>query len=626
MYFFTCKGGSSDRARHEPNTRVMTHHAHRARRARRALVGVCIVASMITVPAMHASAAPSHPNLQLGRGGHGHINPVKGAARPKAATSAPKAATGRPKNFTAGEWEYPPQLQNFGGPVIEHVKIVQVLWGAENAGAGNLYLPQVKGSVTPNLGTFFSQVTASSYLDWLNEYDANAMTINRGTFVGRYTITPNVSNNGSTIDDTNIQSELLSQINAGHVPPADADTLYMLFFPSNKVITLTYPQAVYNSIDDFCAYHSSMTTSGPNVRYAVLPDGARRPGACGPDVDWRNMTSATSHEMIEAITDPDGSLATGYDYPIGWYDAGVIPGTASDWGEIGDICNQLQSRVIGTDNVTYTVQRMWSNQAVRCLTTKTITVGDVSIVEGNAGARGLRIPITLSEVSGPSNGDVTVDYTVTGGSATGPAAAGPGVDFGVPGGASGTITFSAASGVTPPRQTLLLMVYGDTNVEGNETFTVTLSNPSNGYSIGRAVGTVTIIDDDATPLPAGKLRSIGIGDGATNYGSNGKHQIPFQLEVSKAVTNAPMVLHWTLHDGTAKFGTDYTGVGGATSGIVIIPANGTGATIYVDIKPNHLQTSTKTFTLSIEPLGGIFALPSWMALTRTVGTGTIFVS
>jgi len=41
-----------------------------------------------------------------------------------------------------------------------------------------------------------------------------------------------------------------------------------------------------------------------------------------------------------------------------------------------------------------------------------------------------------------------------------------------------------------------LNVYPDILVEGDETFSISLSNPSTGLSIDRSAGTITIIDDD----------------------------------------------------------------------------------------------------------------------------------
>src|SRR5580692_9467942 len=59
-------------------------------------------------------------------------------------------------------------LTYFGGPVISNVKIITVFWGS----AATTFQTQ--------LGQFFSTVTASSYFDWLSEYDTPTQNIGRG--------------------------------------------------------------------------------------------------------------------------------------------------------------------------------------------------------------------------------------------------------------------------------------------------------------------------------------------------------------------------------------------------------------------------------------------------------------
>src|SRR5205823_2298247 len=114
-----------------------------------------------------------------------------------------------------------------------------------------------------------------------------------------------------------------------------------------------------------------------------------------------------------------------------------------------------------------------------------LTVPSASVTEGNTGTRTLVLPVTLST---PSTQTITVAYATAGGTATGGAgASSPGADYVS---ASGTLTF--APGVTS--QTVQVTIIGDTLREGNETFTVVLSNPTGGAVIGTGTGTVTIVD------------------------------------------------------------------------------------------------------------------------------------
>jgi hypothetical protein len=110
-----------------------------------------------------------------------------------------------------------------------------------------------------------------------------------------------------------------------------------------------------------------------------------------------------------------------------------------------------------------------------------------------------------------------VDYTTSDNTAVAPGDYSP---------ASGTLTFTA--GIT--QQTFTVSVLGDTTVEGNETFLVNLSNPSNAdISDGQGVGTI-LDDDGATTLCSSPVTTLtttadtfinGQGGGQnTNYGSD----------------------------------------------------------------------------------------------------------
>ncbi|MFZ2099145.1 MAG: Calx-beta domain-containing protein, partial [Oricola sp.] len=81
---------------------------------------------------------------------------------------------------------------------------------------------------------------------------------------------------------------------------------------------------------------------------------------------------------------------------------------------------------------------------------------------------------------------------------------------------SGTIEFAAGAS----SQTLLLLVHGDTAIESDEVFTVTLSNASAGSAITTASAQGTILNDDVTP-PPGTFFSITALDAAKAEGDDG---------------------------------------------------------------------------------------------------------
>lgn len=105
--------------------------------------------------------------------------------------------------------------------------------------------------------------------------------------------------------------------------------------------------------------------------------------------------------------------------------------------------------------------------------------------EGDSGTSTLSFTVSLNV----SNSVATsATYAVTSGSMIGGATCAAGIDFI---NTSGTITI--ASGNTSA--TISVTICGDTNAEGDETLTVTLSNPTNA-TLGTASAIGTILDDD----------------------------------------------------------------------------------------------------------------------------------
>ena len=113
-------------------------------------------------------------------------------------------------------------------------------------------------------------------------------------------------------------------------------------------------------------------------------------------------------------------------------------------------------------------------------TSLSIAATEADKEEGNSGNTAFTFTVTRS---GNVSGATTVDYDVTGSSGN-PANA---ADFGgtLP---SGTVSFAASE----TSQVITINVSGDTDVETDEGFTVTLSNPSGGATITTASAEGTI--------------------------------------------------------------------------------------------------------------------------------------
>lgn len=137
-----------------------------------------------------------------------------------------------------------------------------------------------------------------------------------------------------------------------------------------------------------------------------------------------------------------------------------------------------------------------------------LSIAGASVAEGDQGTASIRFTVTSTF---PSDTPVTVNYQTVSGTAT------PGQDYVT---AAGTLTIPGGT----TSQQIAITVTGDTTVESDEAFTITLSNPS-GATIDTATATGTIVNDDSASALEnllGTLRNIinGITTGAIKVGSS----------------------------------------------------------------------------------------------------------
>ncbi|MFZ5779479.1 MAG: Calx-beta domain-containing protein, partial [Pseudomonadota bacterium] len=145
--------------------------------------------------------------------------------------------------------------------------------------------------------------------------------------------------------------------------------------------------------------------------------------------------------------------------------------------------NPSVGTVIGTATATGTIV----NDDAPVSSTLAISANNASLSEGDGGATAFTFTVTRT---GDTSVASTASYAVTGSGAS-PAT---GADF--TGGTfpSGIVSFAAGE----TSKTITVNVAGDSSVEADEGFTVTLSNPSAGTVIGTAAATSTILNDDSS--------------------------------------------------------------------------------------------------------------------------------
>ena len=222
-----------------------------------------------------------------------------------------------------------PKLTYRNGPLLTNVQVFAIFWGKAWQAAAN-------SPLATQMNNFFDFILTSKLLDQLSEYNVPGKTIGHGVRTGSAILI--TSEPGKSITDAAIQSMLQNEIASGAFPANTPNSLYFVFLPPGTQVE----QGGSKSCQTFCGYHDA---TSDNIFYAVMP----YPGCSGcegslavPDA----LTSTSSHELCEAITDPVPGT--------GWYDDAN--------GEIGDIC-AWKTKTIGI----YTVQLEWSNAANACI-------------------------------------------------------------------------------------------------------------------------------------------------------------------------------------------------------------------------------------------------------------------
>jgi hypothetical protein len=234
-----------------------------------------------------------------------------------------------------------PLLEYQGGPVISHAQVTPVVYGSWSYGANSATRNITKDTVT----WFFGMMLNSSYVDWLSEYNTPTQIIGRGSVDVWLTITPSATNNGNSISENHVATELLRQLKSGALPLPTPDRVYTLFFRAGQTGTAPFGTSDAN----WCGLHSSTTYNVP-VYFIVMPYEATNTAHCRGGTPLQSLTTIASHEVVESITDPQVNAKEGC------VDTVLLE-------EIGDLCAWQQASLGGM-----TVQKEWSNNPRGCQT------------------------------------------------------------------------------------------------------------------------------------------------------------------------------------------------------------------------------------------------------------------
>jgi hypothetical protein len=197
-------------------------------------------------------------------------------------------------------------LINHGGPVLASVQAQAVYLGSGWSSSSisstqfNSFLSTTVNATSPYLAMLhnagFSGVTGAGSTPTITGVTDTALGA--------------VTSGSTTLTDAQIESYLQTAIDGGTAgtQSPNSNTLYVVFVEPNVVVDIGNGQ---NSTNAFLAYHTSFTdtNTGKLIRYAVVPFHGTAGNAQEPWLTsaFDSMTEAASHEIAEAVTDPDGT-------------------------------------------------------------------------------------------------------------------------------------------------------------------------------------------------------------------------------------------------------------------------------------------------------------------------------
>ncbi|PNK04704.1 Calx-beta domain-containing protein, partial [Cylindrospermopsis raciborskii] len=216
--------------------------------------------------------------------------------------------------------------------------------------------------------------------------------------------------------------------------------------------------------------------------------------------------------------------------------------------------------------------------------------------EGNIGTKAFTFTVTRS---GDTTSSSSANWAVTGSSTNQADVA----DFGgtLP---TGTVNFTAGE----TSKTIIVDVLGDTTVEPDEGFTVTLSNPTNAtITTATAVGTIQNDDFVAPGLAIAPTNAI------QTEGNIGTKAFTFTVTRSGDTTSSSSA-NWAV-TGSSTNQADVTDFGGTLpTGTVNFTAGETSKTIIVDVLGDTTFEPDEGFTVTLfNPIGAVLG-------TSSVGT------
>ena len=353
--------------------------------------------------------------------------------------------------------------------------------------------------------------------------------------------------------------------------------------PTSATVTITDNESAQPGTLALTSATYTVAETGAAITISVTRSGGSD-GAVSVDYTTANATATAGADYTATagtLAFADGATTATFTVPI--LDDAVFEGDETFTVSLSNAAGGASLGAPTSATVTITDNES-AQPGTLALTSATYTVAET----------GAAITISVTR-SGGSDGAVSVDYTTANATAT------AGADYTA---TAGTLAF--ADGATTA--TFTVPILDDAVFEGDETFTVSLSNAAGGASLGAPTSaTVTITDNESAQPGTLALTS------ATYTVAETGAAITISVTRSGGSDGAVSV-DYTTANATATAGADYT----ATAGTLAFADGATTATFTVPILDDAVFEGDETFTVSLSNAAGGASLGAPTSATVTI--------
>ena len=315
------------------------------------LAGLAVAAALILTAGLTACSSGTGPTAVPGAAQGNFERPIAHFMIDR--STAPSVAA---KVKSAGAYKMPLKGEMLpavprGAAMVPHGGSSLTYYGGPTLGSATMYNIYVNNTASywGDPGSFLTNWNSggSATFEHLLDQYTKTTALNRYPYGGGIQVSYNTSGQLGDQDMYNIIHPVAAQYGTGYTH------VYHVYFMQGVQQCSTVAGGCYAVSGGYCAYHSSVNFS--DIGHTIYSfEGYQNISGCNsPSGKVADSTDSTmSHEMYEAITDPDVNNGT-----LGWYNRSK--------GEIGDICRTNYGNV-ALNGTTYDIQKEWSNKYRAC--------------------------------------------------------------------------------------------------------------------------------------------------------------------------------------------------------------------------------------------------------------------